>query len=76
MRISSNRVNETSINQNFQVRTNRANAVQKDFTAFRVELSARALASEEFNSPENFFPIHNPDALQYTKNAKIVYNNT
>ena len=73
MEISSNRINNTSLNQNFQIRTNKTNAVQKDFNAFRVELSTRALLSDEYNSEEINFPIHNPDALLYTKQMKIVF---
>jgi len=77
MRISNNRVNNTSINQNFQTRTNRTRSVRKNFDAFRVEISQRALLrlSEEFNDQDDFFPIHNPDALSYTKNSKIIYQN-
>lgn len=73
MRISNNSVNETSINQNFQVRTNRARAVRKDFDAVRVELSQRAMLSDEYNREENSFPIHNPDALLYTKQMRVIY---
>lgn len=72
MRITNNRVNETSLNQNFQVRTNRTKNVQKDFSAFRLVISQRALESEEYNSQENFFPIHNPDALEYTEQMRII----
>lgn len=73
MRISNNRISETSINQNFQVRTNKTRGVSKNFDAFRVDLSRRALLSDEYNSDENRFPIHNPDALQYTKQMRIIY---
>jgi len=75
MRISNNTVRDTSINQNFQVRTNKVRGVQKRQGAFRVELSTRALLSEEYNSEENYFPIHNPDALTYTKQMKVIYTN-
>ena len=75
MRISSNSINETSLNQNFQTRINRTKAVQKDYNAFRLVLSQRALNSDEYNNPEFLIPIHNPDALQYTQNMKIIYNN-
>jgi len=75
MRISNNTVRQTSVNSNFQVRTNRADAVGKNYDAFRVELSTRALLSDEYNSDENYFPIHDPDALLYTKQMRIIYNN-
>ena len=73
MRISNNSVTKSSPNQNFQVRTNRANTVQKDYNAYRVELSIKALNSPEYNSSEQLFPIHNTEALQYTQNIKIIY---
>lgn len=72
MRITNNRISEISNNQNFQVRTNRTKSVQKDFNAFRIVLSQRALESEEYNSDENLFPIHNPDALEYTQQMRII----
>ncbi len=73
MRISGNRVSESSINQNFQVRTNRTDGVQKDYNSFRVELSPKALQSESYNSTDDtLFPIHNPDALQYTEHLDII----
>ncbi len=73
MRISNNNVSKSSINQNFQVRTNRTDAIQKDYNAFRVELSPKAQASADFNSTDDtLFPIHNPDALQYTEHLDIV----
>ena len=73
MRISNNRVSESSINQNFQVRTSKTNTVQKDYNSFRVELSPKALASKEYNDiDETLFPIHNPDALQYTERLDII----
>ena len=75
MRIPSNSINETSVNQNFQIKTNRTRAVKKNLNAFRVELSTRALLSAEYNDEENTFPIHNSDALSYTKQMKIMYMN-
>ncbi len=75
MRIPSNSINETSVNQNFQIRTNRTRAVKKNLSAFRVELSTRALLSAEYNNEEDTFPIHNSDALAYTKQMKIMYMN-
>ncbi len=73
MQISNNRLNETSLTQNFQVRTNKVRAIKKNLNAFRVELSQRALSSKEYNSDEIFFPIHNEDALSYSKQLKINY---
>ena len=75
MIIPSNSINETSVNQNFQIKTNRTRAVKKNLNAFRVELSTRALLSAEYNDEENTFPIHNSDALSYTKQMKIMYMN-
>lgn len=75
MRISNNVVNDTSIGQSFQIRTNKAKLVQSNFGAFRVELSQRALMSEEYNSKEKYFPIHNPAAVSYSQQMKITYVN-
>ncbi len=73
MKISNNRVSDTSIGQNFRIKTDKIKAVKNKLNAFRVELSKRALASAEYNSDEIFFPIHNEDALAYTKHLKINY---
>jgi len=74
MQITNNRVNDTSINQNFQIRTQKTQASRGTLDAVRVELSTRALLSDEYNREDNYFPIHNEDALTYSKQMKISYD--
>ena len=73
MKISNNRVSDTSIGQNFRIKMDKIKAVKNKLNAFRVELSRRALQSDEYHSDEIFFPIHNEDALSYSKQLKITY---
>ena len=73
MRISDNRINQPSFNQNLQTRTNKVSGNRRHTNAFKVDISTRALLSPEYNRKDNNFPIHNPDALTYTKQSKIIY---
>jgi len=74
MQISNNRINDTSVNQNFRVRSPKAAVSKGSLDAVRVELSRRALLSDEYNREDNFFPIHNPDALTYSKQMRVTYD--
>jgi len=73
MTVSNNKINSPSFNDSYQVRNKNTNPKTKNFDPFRVELSTRALLSEEYNKKENPFPLHNTDALSYTRQSKIVY---
>ncbi|MCJ8326427.1 MAG: hypothetical protein MJK08_04930 [Campylobacterales bacterium] len=73
MTISNNRIANTSINNEFKLNRRVNKPANKSFEAFRVELSTKALLSEEYNSLTNSFPIFEPDALTYTRQNKIIY---
>lgn len=41
--------------------------------AFRVDLSQRALNSEEIRDPNIYFPIYNSDVLQYSESLNFTF---
>jgi len=41
--------------------------------AFRVDLSQRALNSEEYNDSTINFPTYNEDVLQYSENLNLIF---
>lgn len=46
----------------------------KQYTeAFKVEISPKALASEEFNDKSINFPVHDEDVLMYSENLSLTY---
>ena len=46
----------------------------KRFTeAFKVELSQRAISSNEFNDKNINFPVYNEDVLQYSENLALTF---
>lgn len=53
--------------------TQRTGTIKSFFEAFRVDLSARALASSEFNDSTINFPTYNEDVLQYNQNLSLTY---
>ena len=73
MTVSNSAISSASFNNNSNIRSARTNNVEKNYDASRVELSTRAILSEEYNSNEYDFPVFNPDALTYTKQSKILY---
>ncbi|NQY21001.1 MAG: hypothetical protein HRT40_06800 [Campylobacteraceae bacterium] len=73
MTILNNRISNPSINNEFKLNRRVNKPANKSFEAFRVELSTKALLSEEYNSPVNPFPTFETDALTYTKQTKIIY---
>lgn len=74
MNISNNRISNSQVNNDFQINRRRINkSSNKNYDAFRVELSTKALLSEEYNSKSNNFPIADSEALIYTKQHKIIY---
>lgn len=54
-------------------KTQRAGTIRSFFEAFRVDLSAKALASIEFNDPSINFPTYNEDVVQYNKNLDLTF---
>lgn len=59
-------------NNNSVSRTRSVGTVKQFLEAFRVDLSRKALLSEEFNNPSIKFPTHNTDVLQYSSNLNLI----
>ncbi|WP_321470805.1 hypothetical protein [Halarcobacter sp.] len=57
--------------QNIQV--NPKSSIKQFTEAFKVELSQRAMASEEFSDQSINFPVYNEDVLQYSENLNLTF---
>lgn len=49
----------------------RTNTIKNFLEAFRIDLSQKALSSDEINDPSINFPTFNNEVLQYNKNLDL-----
>ncbi len=65
---------ETIVNENPKSdKISSSRRIKNFLEAFRVDLSQKALNSEEIRDPNIHFPIYNSDILQYSENLNLTF---
>ena len=76
MKVSNSSYNryDSVVDTNTRTEQPRSTSRIKNFLeAFRVDLSQRALNSEEYNDSTINFPTYNEDVLQYSENLNLIF---